>query len=140
MTQIWGKQSFGNYVSVHLQQTGKTNAKDTQKQLKVSDTEDGTVRRDLTVDIWVKRPTTRGKTEGSRGKFEKEKRKKKGTCHFSLEWKKIPAETKVSEPSPPPPGGGRQEGWGGKKERKKKRVKPQGSEVAQYFIHRASPE
>lgn len=37
--------------SVHLQQTGKTNAKDTQKQLKVSYTEDGTVRRHLTVDM-----------------------------------------------------------------------------------------
>lgn len=34
------------------------------------------------------------------------KKKKKSTCHFSLEWKKIPAQTKVSgqEPSPPPPG------------------------------------
>lgn len=64
----------------------------------------------------------------------KVKRKKKSTCHFSLEWKKIPAEGELVKENHPR---GRKRRQG--KERKE-RVKPQGSEVAQYFIHRASPE
>lgn len=47
---------------------------------------------------------------------------------------KNPSREKVGEQESSP-GRKRQEG----KERKK-RVKPQGSEVTQYFIHRASPE
>lgn len=64
----------------------------------------------------------------------KVKKKKKKYLPFFPGVEKIPAERELVNENHPP-GRKRREG----KERKK-RVKPQGSEVTQYFIHRASPE
>lgn len=66
--------------------------------------------------------------------------KEKNTCHFSLEWKKIPAERKGANDRIIPQGGKDEREKKGGGERKKGRVKPQGSKVTQYFIHRTSPE
>lgn len=53
---------------------------------------------------------------------------------------KNPSREKGSERQNHPPGRKRREGKEGGGERKKGRVKPQGSKVTQYFIHRTSPE